>query len=174
MRKTIIIGLVILLMVSLFGCAKKSAAVTAVEEAIDSIGEITILSKDKIDEVEKEYGYLTDSEKEQVENRTSLLRAIDEYNELLHDTAVGSWSVEYVNASYLYSFREDGSVSFFGYDSWEEKSLPQEHGTWKIEDNKIQVSFSDGTTDTLKFVIVDDQLSSLHSEGKGHYFERDE
>ncbi len=69
----------------------KPETVVYVEGLIDDIGEVTIKSKDLIDKAEKEYGYLKDSEKEQVENYVALKRARDEFTDVFDKFLIGTW-----------------------------------------------------------------------------------
>ena len=58
-------------------------AVDIVEELIDAIGEVTLNSKDAIDEAREAYEALTDSQKNLVENYNDLLNAESRYEALL-------------------------------------------------------------------------------------------
>ena len=60
----------------------KSEAVKSVEEAIASIGTVSYESIDKIENAEKLYEFLTDSEKERVKNRLDLVNARETYDNL--------------------------------------------------------------------------------------------
>lgn len=71
MKKRISAILVLALCVSLCGCGK-SRQVQSVEEAISSLGKISLLSFEAIEEAEKMYDALSDEEKESVENISDL------------------------------------------------------------------------------------------------------
>lgn len=64
----------------LTGC--KNAAVKNAEQAINKIGEVTLDSKDLINEAEEYYSSLTDKQKDQVENYKILLEAQRHFDEL--------------------------------------------------------------------------------------------
>ncbi len=86
-RKTmLIIAALILWAFWLTGCGK-SEAVTATEQAISAIGEVTINSGDAIANAEKMYNILTDSEKEKVSNRLELVEAKDAFEKLQGELA---------------------------------------------------------------------------------------
>jgi len=63
-------------------CLWKKYAVKAAEEAIAAISTVDYDSSVKIENAEKLYGILTDSEKEKVENRMALINAREEYDNL--------------------------------------------------------------------------------------------
>ena len=78
MKRVISLALVLVLGLSLFACGK-SQSIKAVEEAITDIGEVSIGSKDAIENAEKLYNALSDKEKEQVENYNTLVEAQKAY-----------------------------------------------------------------------------------------------
>jgi len=83
MKKALSIILSLLLFMSLVSCDKnKSAAVIETENAISAIGNVSIDSKKAIEKAEKLYDILSDSEKEQVENRLRLVEAREKYDHL--------------------------------------------------------------------------------------------
>ena len=78
------IGLLVLsicLAMSMCACGKSEATKSA-EEAITSIGTVTLDSLEAIENAEKLYDILTDSEKEKVENRLILVEARETYEKL--------------------------------------------------------------------------------------------
>ncbi len=82
----LIIAALILWALCLTGCGK-SEAVTATEQAISAIGEVTVNSGDAIANAEKMYNILTDSEKEKVSNRLELVEAKDAFEKLQGELA---------------------------------------------------------------------------------------
>ena len=78
MRRFIAFVLVLVLCLSLSACGKSKAAKEA-EAAIEAIGEVTIDSGEAIKNAEKLYNILTDSEKEDVNNRLMLVDAQEEF-----------------------------------------------------------------------------------------------
>lgn len=60
-------------------CMRKSEAVKSAEDAISAIGEVSVDSGDAIANAEKLYGILTDTEKEKVENRLTLVEAREQF-----------------------------------------------------------------------------------------------
>jgi len=82
MKKAIALFLALVMVFALCGCGK-SKAVKETEQAINEIGEVSLYSGDAIKKAKNLYDFLTDSEKESVENRFVLSAAVDEYNNLL-------------------------------------------------------------------------------------------
>lgn len=83
MKRVIIILLAFVICLSLCGCGK-SEAVQAVEEMINSIGDVSYESKAKLDEIEAAYTSLSDKEKEDVENYDNFVSAKEEcMNEIM-------------------------------------------------------------------------------------------
>lgn len=78
MKKAVIFIVSIVLCVSLCVCGK-SEAVKSAEDAISAIGEVSVDSGDAIANAEKLYGILTDTEKEKVENRLTLVEAREQF-----------------------------------------------------------------------------------------------
>ena len=81
MKKVITVILALLMCISLVSCGK-SESVSQAEEAIASIGEVTLDSEETIKSAEKLYNILTDSEKEKVENRMTLIDAREAFDSL--------------------------------------------------------------------------------------------
>lgn len=65
---------------SLVACGGQSEAAKALDEKILTLGEITIESKELLEEIETEYGSLTDKEKNSLENYDVLRTARETYN----------------------------------------------------------------------------------------------
>ncbi len=70
--------------ISIWGCGK-SELVSATENAISDIGEVTLDSKDKIEAAEDYYNALTDNQKEQVENASKLIESRNAYDKLVEE-----------------------------------------------------------------------------------------
>lgn len=103
------------LMLSLCACGKTQAAKDA-EAAITAIGEVSTDSGDAIAKAEKLYGILTDSEKESINNRLTLVEAREAY-EKLQGAAI------YDNAKAAYEkIKETENLCIKGmdwvYDAW--------------------------------------------------------
>ena len=81
MKKIFALVLVLSVCLSLCACGK-SKAVKETEKAIDSIGEVSLSSADAIKNAEKLLSVLTDSEKENVDNRLTLVEAREAYDKL--------------------------------------------------------------------------------------------
>lgn len=81
MKKWLTLLLVVILSLLLVACGK-SDAVKATEEAIAAIGTVSYDSIDLIENAEKLYNFLTDSEKEKVGNRLDLVDAREAYDKL--------------------------------------------------------------------------------------------
>ena len=82
MKKVFILLLAFVMCLSLFACGK-SSAVTAAEEAISKIGEVTLDSKEAIDAAKAAYDALEDDDKEKVENAYVLDAAVKGFDALL-------------------------------------------------------------------------------------------
>ena len=95
MKKTIALILCAIMLLSLCACGK-SEAVSATENAIKEIGEVTVDSGAAIAKAQKLYGILTESEKEKVGNRMALFEAQDAFDALYGD-------VTYENAKEAYT-----------------------------------------------------------------------
>lgn len=78
MKKSITLILCAIMLLALCACGK-SEAVSATENAIKEIGEVTVDSGDAIAKAQKLYGILTESEKEKVGNRMALFEAQDAF-----------------------------------------------------------------------------------------------
>ncbi|MCF2595697.1 hypothetical protein [Pseudoflavonifractor phocaeensis] len=78
MKRILVICFCIVIMTSLGAC--KSSAVKAVEQAITSIGIVTIDSENAIEAAENAYSALSDKEKAKVSNYSNLIAARSSYN----------------------------------------------------------------------------------------------
>ena len=105
MKKRISAILVLALCVSLCGCGK-SRQVQSVEEAISSLGKISLLSFEAIEEAEKMYDALSDEEKESVENISDLRDAREKYDFLAFTASNRPFSYEWINSA-------DGDIYVF-------------------------------------------------------------
>lgn len=105
MKKTVSVVLALALCVSLCGCGK-SRQVQSVEEAISSLGTISLLSLEAIEEAEKLYDALPEDEKEAVENISDLKEAREKYEFLEFTARNRPFSYEWVNSA-------DGDVYIF-------------------------------------------------------------
>lgn len=81
MKKTVALLLVLSMVFTLCGCGKSKEAKKA-EELINAIGEVTIDSKDDLDEAQDYYSGLSDKAKAEVENYSILKKAVAEYAEI--------------------------------------------------------------------------------------------
>lgn len=81
MKKIVTVIIALFMCVSLVSCGK-SEPVKQAENAIAAIGEVTIDSEETIKSAEKLYNILTDSEKEKVENRMTLIDAREAFDSL--------------------------------------------------------------------------------------------
>lgn len=88
MKRIVAFLLLIALFISLCACGK-SKAVKAAEEAISSIGEVTLDSEEAINQAQKHFDILTEDEKAKVDNRLVLVEAIEAY-----ETAVAARAAE--------------------------------------------------------------------------------
>lgn len=112
-KKIIAILLTAAMFSALCGCGK-TEAVKAAELAIESIGSVTIDSKEDIDYAEKLYNILTDEEKSKVENRIVLADAIESYDKIVAENAIKEVKTIYESLSEVYDI-----VDQFGSDIYE-------------------------------------------------------
>lgn len=116
MKKRISAILVLALCVSLCGCGK-SRQVQSVEEAISSLGKISLLSFEAIEEAEKMYDALSDEEKESVENISDLRDAREKYDFLAFTASNRPFSYEWIIpqtvTSMFSSVPEKGHMTMF-------------------------------------------------------------
>lgn len=94
MKKSITLILCAIMLLALCACGK-SEAVSATENAIKEIGEVTVDSGDAIAKAQKLYGILTESEKEKVGNRMALFEAQDAFDALYGDVTYESAKTAY-------------------------------------------------------------------------------
>ena len=87
MKKAVALLLAVIMVFALCACGKSEAVVVA-EETIKSIGEVSIDSWKAIEDAEKKYEFLTENEKEKVENRLALVEAREKYDKLVSDTLI--------------------------------------------------------------------------------------
>ena len=97
MKKIIAVALVVIMLLSLCACGK-SEAIKAAEEAINSIGEVSLESEAAIENAEKLYNILTDSEKAEVSNRLTLVNAREAFEKLQDEQAEAQKKLIYENA----------------------------------------------------------------------------
>lgn len=106
MKKALPVLLVIVMCLSLCACGK-SQSVKDVEDAIKSIGEVSLDSKEKIEKAERMYDYLTEKEKSSVENKGQLVEARYAYDSLyadeIHNTAKATYEL-LCEAAEIYTF----------------------------------------------------------------------
>lgn len=84
MRKIIALLLVFAMCLPLCACGK-SQSVKDVENVIKAIGEVTLESGEAIEKAERMYVYLTEKEREQVENKGKLVEARYTYDKIYTD-----------------------------------------------------------------------------------------
>ena len=122
-RKRYLSAILVLLslLVLLAGCksgddAKKSAAVSAAEDAISAIGEVDISSGDSISKAEKLYNILTDAEKAEVGNRLELVDAREAFDALQGEAAYANAKDAYEKLNEVAKLCCDGMDDIYG--SW--------------------------------------------------------
>ena len=183
MKRAIAILLALLMVLSLAACGGgnntpdtpadnsssttgKSENVLNVETLIDAIGEVTVKSEDTIALAEKEYGYLTDTEKEEVSNRTILLRARDAYDEVVYQYLLGVWKNE--TSSYNYAFELLDGNSFRYTDDYYGHSRNL-YGDWSYADGKVTFEFDSilGFEDKRTYSVIFDNDTMVGIDGGG-------
>lgn len=135
MKKMFTLLLVAIMSVSLVGCSK-SQAVKDAEDAITAIGEVTVDSKEAIENAERYYNILTDAEKAEVENRMTLMDAKEDFEkvkgEVVYKNAKEAYEKLKAVASMCVSGMDDiYNAWYFGIykaddTSWFDFSLAQE------------------------------------------------
>ena len=126
MKRTIAILLALLMVLSLTACGRggqttptpeptpeKPEEVKNVENLIDSIGTVTIQSKEAIELAEKEYSYLSENNKAQVSNYSNLLRARDSYSDVFNEFLIGEWVYSYTATEDSTHFRWTDNDYFY-------------------------------------------------------------
>ena len=111
MKRALATVLALALILGLAGCGKSENTKQA-EALIDAIGEVSLGSRQAIEEAELFYDSLTAAEKEKVENLQDLKQAIEKYEELeadlmLTELTADSWIN--VNSGDVYTLRKDGT-----------------------------------------------------------------
>lgn len=110
MKRVIALCLAFSLCFFLFACGK-SDAVIAAEEAIAAIGTVTIDSGDAIANAEKLYSILSDSEKQEVENRLILVEAQEAFEQAKNEAI-------YNNAKHAFELlKEASAICSYGMDA---------------------------------------------------------
>lgn len=131
MKKFISILLILAMLLSLCACGK-SKAVRNVEEAINSIGEVSTKSKDVILTAKKAYNNLSDEDKAQVENYALLDAAVNNLFEKLKEAMIAdqfyfSFPWETFSSEYESEYRiaRSGILEFYEDGTFSEKKLKQ-------------------------------------------------
>lgn len=143
MKKSVTFFLIILAL-GLVGC--KSQQVKNVEALIDNIGAVSIYSEEAIKTADKEFSYLSDADKDRVKNYTDLMRAKDDYADVVEYYFTGTWFAKVNNEisdqdeySYI-DLEKEGRGKIYSVINGEESEVPVEI-TWQVSDGylKIQV-----------------------------------
>ena len=120
-----------IMLLSLCACGK-SEAVSAAENAIKDIGEVTAASGDAIARAQKLYSILTESEKEKVSNRLALIEAQDEFKELQGDVTYTSAKEAYEKLNEAAELCISGMKSIYGAWSYA-KSNTNQFGSFRVD-----------------------------------------
>lgn len=173
MKKGISLILVLVMCLSLCACGK-SQAVKAVEEAITDIGEVSIDSKDAIENADNLYNALSSKEKDQVENYNILEQAQKAYVFELSKTA-------YNKICEAYEMTD--AFAFDTYEGWrvgatEEKALLSADNCAEYLTRKMKLTeeeLRDGiayqlisTNSTIDGVRIDYNWESATEENKAY------
>lgn len=121
MKKMLSALLVLVMCLSLCACGK-SQSVKDVENAINSIGEVSLDSKEEIEKAERMYDYLTENEQSSVENKGQLVEARYAYDKLYTDEIYNTAKTSYEllsEATEIYTFiaHNLNNVGIFGANS---------------------------------------------------------
>lgn len=120
-----------IMLLSLCACGK-SEAVSAAENAIKDIGEVTAASGDAIARAQKLYSILTESEKEKVSNRLALIEAQDEFEALQGDVTYTSAKEAYEKLNEAAELCISGMKSIYGAWSYA-KSNTNQFGSFRVD-----------------------------------------
>ncbi len=168
MKKVLIILLTFVMILPLLACSTKPQEVLDkpqevldVEALIDAIGEVTVTSGEAISKAEKEYSYLSSDDQARVSNHGALLRAKDEYDEIVNKLLVGEWIYSYTakeddywrdyhagdrirDTLILYAGGTGETYRYFDRDTtvekWDIYSI-----SWSLEKNELVMQFSNTT-----------------------------
>ena len=131
MKRIAALLLCAIMLLSLCACGK-SEAVSAAENAIKDIGEVTADSGDAIARAQKLYSILTESEKEKVSNRLALIEAQDEFKELQGDVTYTSANEAYEKLNEAAELCISGMKSIYGAWSYA-KSNTNQFGSFRVD-----------------------------------------
>ena len=131
MKKTIALILCAIMLLSLCACGK-SEAVSATENAIKEIGEVTVDSGAAIAKAQKLYGILTESEKEKVGNRMALFEAQDAFDALYGDVTYENAKEAYTKLSEAADLCISGMKSIYGAWNYAQSNTNQ-FGSFRVD-----------------------------------------
>ena len=131
MKRIAALLLCAIMLLSLCACGK-SEAVSAAENAINDIGEVTAASGDAIARAQKLYSILTESEKEKVSNRLALIEAQDEFEALQGDVTYTSAKEAYEKLNEAAELCISGMKSIYGAWSYA-KSNTNQFGSFRVD-----------------------------------------
>ena len=137
MKKLIALAMATIICLSFTGCTPKSQDVKQTEIMINAIGEVTDQSGEDILLAESMYRHLTDEEKGQVKNYSSLTQAREKYNQLIH---YGQWVQFFDKEAVTFTLKDDGSFTMSDGRS----------GKYEISDSFVVLLTDDGETITLE------------------------
>ena len=137
MKKLIALAMAAVICLSFTGCTPKSQDVKQTEIMINAIGEVTDQSGEDILLAESMYRHLTDEEKGQVKNYSSLTQAREKYNQLIH---YGQWVQFFDKEAVTFTLKDDGSFTMSDGRS----------GKYEISDSFVVLLTDDGETITLE------------------------
>ena len=163
----------------LSGCGK-SDAVVAVENLINQIGNVTLDSKQAIEDAEEAYGKLTDEDKKAVENYEILTSAQTKFGELereqkareaemlaeeerkkeeeLLSSIVGVWEGELFGIKMVYEFLDDGTYKNYAQASSSAVSIKGTNGTYSFDGKNLSLNASNGNVSTLTIALAGDRM----------------
>lgn len=168
MKKKLSAILALALCVSLCGCGK-SRQVQSVEDAISSLGTISLLSLEDIENAEKMYDALSDEEKETVENISDLRDARERYDYLDFTASNRPFSYEWINSA-------DGDIYIFDCTGeGTHDNVPCAYTRSEDENNMAIVVSEDGMKENITMRLDFGERTELVTDAKRYpYVRRDD
>ena len=137
MKKLIALAMAAVMCLTLTACTPKSQDVKQTEIMIRAIEEVTDQSGEAIVLAENMYRRLSEEEKGQVKNYSSLVQAREKYNQLIH---YGQWVQFFDKEAVTFTLNDDGSFTMSDGRS----------GKYEIADSFVVLLTDDGETITFE------------------------
>lgn len=168
---------VILILTLLCGCGTDPVAQKVMDD-IESIGEVEISDKEKIEDISETYKELTEKQKNQVKNYADLLEAQDKIKEL-EDAAIKEMlsKPEYAAAVEASQFLKNTlynpdsfRITYIGYNTFVYDSIEDSKGTFLLKIEYTGENALGGTAIATKiFEIFDYKIENVYGKGDEKY-----